>query len=210
MDDGRGSATPASDDERVDVIRLDLDRAIDMFETPVVELGSSHGMFQPGIERCVAEVTSQPIGHAFRLELILPPSEITPGLEERLATTLRRYCDERAQTDDRKRRSMQRSGMRALRIGLPVTLFGLAITALAFHVGDGDDPQTAVVDIIGWVLAWLGLWYPFDKLLFYPSDYVREIRALNALRDATITVVPRTVESGATTAPEGRDGSTAV
>jgi hypothetical protein len=60
------------------------------------------------------------------------------------------------------------------------------------------------------VLAWLGLWYPFDKLLFYPSDYVREIRALNALRDATITVVPRTVESGATTAPEGRDGSTAV
>jgi hypothetical protein len=87
---------------------------------------------------------------------------------------------------------MRRSGVRALRIGLPVTLFGLAVTAFAFHVGDGDDPQTAVVDIIGWVLAWLGLWYPFDKILFYPSDFVRENRALAVLRDARVTVVART------------------
>ncbi len=68
---------------------------------------------------------------------------------------------------------MRRSGVRALRIGLPVTLFGFAITAFAFHVGDGDDPQTAVVDIIGLVLAWLGLWHPFGKVLFYPSDSMR-------------------------------------
>lgn len=81
--------------------------------------------------------------------------------------------------------------MRALRIGLPVTLLGLAITAIAFHTGDSDDPQTAVVDIRGWVLAWLGLWYPFDKLIFYASDYVRENRALEELRDAHITVVAR-------------------
>jgi hypothetical protein len=67
--------------------------------------------------------------------------------------------------------------VRALRVGLPITLLGLAITAIAFHTGDSDDPQTAVVDIIGWVLAWLGLWYPFDKLIFYASDYVRENRA---------------------------------
>ncbi|HKA93205.1 MAG TPA: hypothetical protein VKE97_05330 [Acidimicrobiia bacterium] len=56
--------------------------------------------------------------------------------------------------------------MRALRIGLPVKLTGLAITAVTCHTGDSDDPQTAVVDILGWVLAWVGLWYPFDKLLF--------------------------------------------
>jgi hypothetical protein len=94
-----------------------------------------------------------------------------------------------------KRRSTQRSGIRALRIGLPITLFGLAITALAFHVGDSNDPQTAVVDILGWVLAWLGLWYPFDKLIFYASDYVRENRALDVLRDAQVTVVPRPADA---------------
>jgi hypothetical protein len=82
----------------------------------------------------------------------------------------------------------------ALQPCLPITLLGLAITAIAFHTGDGDDPQTAVVDIIGWVLAWLGLWYPFDKLIFYASDYVRENRALEALREAQITVIPRPAE----------------
>ncbi|HEV8207245.1 MAG TPA: hypothetical protein VGR04_11220, partial [Acidimicrobiia bacterium] len=73
-------------------------------------------------------------------------------------------------------------------------LLGLAITAIAFHTGDSDDPQTAVVDILGWVLAWLGLWYPFDKLIFYAGDYVRENRALETLRDAQITVVPRPID----------------
>jgi hypothetical protein len=107
---------------------------------------------------------------------------------------MRRYCDERSYTNSCHRRSTQRSGVRALRVGLPITLLGLAITAIAFHTGDSDDPQTAVVDILGWVLAWLGLWYPFDKLIFYASDYVRENRAPEALRDAHITVVPRPID----------------
>jgi len=198
---GRDSGAAANDGQRVEVIRLDLDRAIDMFEMPSVELGSRHGTFQPGVDLCVAEVQAHAIGNPVRVEVTLPESEITPDLEERLTTTLRRYCDELAHTDDCKRRSIQRTGIRALRIGLPVTLFGLAITALAYHTGDSNDPQTAVVDIVGWVLAWVGLWYPFDKLLFYPSDAVREMRALQALRDAQITVVARVVEDDTALAP---------
>ena len=210
MTDGRQPGPAASDGQRADVITLDLDRVVDMFERPALEVGSEHGSFQPGIDRCVAEIAGRPIGHAVRLEVTLPAAEITPGLEERLATSMRRYCDERSHTNEYRRRSMQRSGVRALRIGLPVTLFGLAITAFAFHVGDGDDPQTAVVDTVGWVLAWLGLWYPFDKIIFYPSDYVRENRALAALRDAKITIVARAVERNFTGTPDGSEGSSAT
>jgi hypothetical protein len=194
MTDVRRSRAPASGDDRAAVIRLDLARAVDMFERPQVELGSNHGTFQPGIELCIAELESRPTGRPVHLELTLPQSEISEGLEERLAVTMRRYCDERSYVNDCSRRSTQRSGVRALRIGLPVTLLGLTITAIAFHLGDSDDPQTAVVDILGWVLAWLGLWYPFDKLIFYASDFVRENRALEELRDAHITVVARPTE----------------
>ncbi|HMG27016.1 MAG TPA: hypothetical protein VKH36_09405 [Acidimicrobiia bacterium] len=35
------------------------------------------------------------------------------------------------------------------------------------------------------------MWYPLRQDLFYPSDFVREDRALAALREARITVVPR-------------------
>jgi hypothetical protein len=194
MTDVRQSGEDAADADEADVIRLDLDRAADMFERPKVDLGSGHGTFQPGIDLCVAELESRPTGRPVEIELVLPQSEIGDDLEERLAVSMRRYCDERSYTNSCHRRSTQRSGVRALRVGLPITLLGLAITAIAFHTGDSDDPQTAVVDIIGWVLAWLGLWYPFDKLIFYASDYVRENRALETLRDAQITVVPRPVE----------------
>jgi len=194
MTDVRQSGVGERGGDQADVIRLDLARAVDLFETPQVELGSSHGVFQPGIERCIAELESRPTRRPMHLELTLPRSEISDGLEERLAVTMRRFCDERSYVNDCNRRSTQRSGVRALRIGLPVTLLGLAITAIAFHTGDSDDPQTAVIDIIGWVLAWLGLWYPFDKLIFYASDFVRENRALEELRDAHITVVARPSE----------------
>jgi hypothetical protein len=191
MTDVTQSAAGESGRNQAEVIELDLARAVDMFERPQVELGSGHGTFQPGIELCIAELQSRPAGRPVHLELTLPESEISDGLAERLAVTMRRYCDERSYANDCYRRSTQRSGVRALRIGLPVTLLGLAITAIAFHIGDSDDPQTAVIDILGWVLAWLGLWYPFDKLIFYASDFVRENRALEELRDADITIVAR-------------------
>jgi hypothetical protein len=191
MTDVRQSEADSHDTDGEEVIQLDLARAVDMFETPTVELGSRRGTFRPGIDLCIAELVGKPTARPVHVEITLPRSEIRDGLGELLAVTMRRYCDERSYTNTQKRRSTQRSGVRALRIGLPVTLLGLAITALAFHVGDGDDPQTGVVDIIGWVLAWLGLWYPFDKLVFYASDDVRENPALDALRDARVTIIPR-------------------
>lgn len=75
------------------MIRLDLARAVDLFEKPQVELGI-HGTFQPGIERCIAELESRSTGRPVHLELTLPQSEISDGLEERLAVTMRRFCDE--------------------------------------------------------------------------------------------------------------------
>jgi hypothetical protein len=156
--DVRQSGVGESGGYPADVIGLDLARAVDLFEKPQVELGSRHGTFQPGIERCITELQSRPTGRPLRLVLTLPQSEISDGLEERLAVTLRGYCDEWSYVNECSRRSTQRSGLRALRVGLPVTLLGLAITAIVFHTGDSDDPQTAVVDILGWVLAWLGLW----------------------------------------------------
>jgi hypothetical protein len=195
MTDVREPEAAADHTDQSDVITLDLARAVDMFETPAIELGSRYGTFQPGVDLCIAELESRPTGRPVSVEITLPQSEIRDGLEEQLNVTMRRFCDERSYMNTCKRRSTQRSGIRALRIGLPITLFGLAITALAFHVGDSNDPQTAVVDILGWVLAWLGLWYPFDKLIFYASDYVRENRALDVLRDAQVTVVPRPADA---------------
>ena len=47
-----------------------------------------------------------------------------------------------------------------------------------------------MLDSGGWVLVWVGLWFPLDTLVFTPLAYSREIRALERLRSATVTVEP--------------------
>ena len=45
-----------------------------------------------------------------------------------------------------------------------------------------------VLDTTGWVLVWVGIWFPLDTIFFTPLGYGREIRALAHLRDAEISV----------------------
>ncbi len=182
---------PAADAGRR-VLRVELARAVDMFDAPTLELGSTVGGFTPGIDRCVTELESHPDTKAPQLEIALPPAELAADLPEKMTVTLRRYCDERMRENANARSATIRSGWRAFRIGLPVTFVGLTITAGATKIGDIDDALRAVVDILGWVLAWVGLWYPFDKILFYPLDIVRENRALATLSQAEVKIVPLT------------------
>jgi hypothetical protein len=179
---------------------VELARPVDMFETPAVEVGSTVGGFVPGIERCLAELAGHPDRRAVRLEVALPPGQIDAGvagdIADDLAVSVRRFCTERMRLNTCARAATVRTGLRSFGIGLPVTLVGLAITAGATRIGDIDDALRAVIDIIGWVLAWVGLWYPFDKVLFYPLDAMRENRVLALLRDADIRAVPLIDERG--------------
>ena len=55
--------------------------------------------------------------------------------------------------------------------------------------GDYDRNRShQVLYHLGWVLAWLGLWFPLDQFLFYPLEHSREERALALLRDAEVVV----------------------
>jgi hypothetical protein len=49
-----------------------------------------------------------------------------------------------------------------------------------------------VASTTGWVLVWVGFWFPLDTMLFTPLAFGRENRVLKQLRDAEIAVVPQT------------------
>ena len=92
----------------------------------------------------------------------------------------------------RERSALRLDGVTALRIGIPVTIVGLflTVTSSRFEAPD-DDAVKLVLDHLGWVLAWIGLWFPLDTFLFYPHAYARETRVLRLLRDADIVLGPR-------------------
>ena len=173
------------------VITLRLQRLDDMFVLPVVDLFSEYRNFLTGIDFCISTLRGRHSRRPLRLEISLPPDQIEPGQSERISRTLRRYCDHRMAYNSRERRAVRFDGVSAmLRAGLGLALLGLLIMAWATQIDENDEVKRLVADHFGFVLAWLGLWFPLDQFFFYPLFYGRENRVLHLLRDAEVTVAP--------------------
>ncbi len=165
-------------------------RAHDMFELPQTDLFSEYRNFQTGIDYCISELRSRRSWRPVRLEIRLPPEEIDGELKQRLVRTLRRYCDHRISYNARESRAVRVGGVSALRIGVPVTVLGLVLTGVATTIRPQGGVAQLIIDHLGWVLAWIGLWFPLDEFLFSPLGYGRESRVLSLLSDAEVAVLP--------------------
>jgi hypothetical protein len=157
-----------------------------MFESPEITLGSAGVGFGPGVNRVVAELRARPGHGPPRIEVALPPDELDADLDERIGVTLRAYCAERRRLAACERQATMRSGVRSFLLGVPVAAIGLAMSTFAVRLGDVDKALRIAVGTLGLVLTWVGLWYPFDKILFYPYDAMRDEQALRQLQKATV------------------------
>ncbi len=175
------------------VIELRLLHANEMFEAPQTDLFSEYRNFLTGIEFCVSELRGRRDRRPVRLEISLPTAEMDDGLPARMARTLHRYCDHRIRYNGRERRATRLGGFSSLRVGLPIAFVGLVLTVLATRLEADNEITRLVEDHIGWVLAWIGLWFPLDAMLFYPLAYGRENRVLALLRDADLQISPYAV-----------------
>jgi hypothetical protein len=172
------------------VIELRLTRPDDMFEVPQTDVFSEYRNFLTGVEFCLSALRGSLSRRPVRLEIQMPAGEISAGLDDRLARTLRRYCEHRLRYNRWESRALRLGGISALRIGVPVTALGLILTVLATRMRPAGGAANVITDHVGWVLAWIGLWFPIDEFLFYPLSYGRESRGLRLLSDATVTLSP--------------------
>jgi hypothetical protein len=172
------------------VIELRLTDIHDLFEMSATDMFSEFRNFLTGVDYCISELRSRRSNKPVLLDIRLPPDRIEEGIEPRVQATLRRYCVHRMRYNQRERSALRLDGVTALRIGLPVTAIGLLMTVWASHIDDNEALEV-VVDHLGWVLAWIGLWFPLDTMLFYAHPYVRETRVLRLLHDAEIVIRPR-------------------
>lgn len=186
---GADSGVPGKRERHV--IELRLMRAHDMFEMPQTDLFSEYRNFLTGVDFCISELRSRRSGRRpIRLEIRLPPEEIDDDLGERLSRTLRRYCNHRIRYNLREGRAQRFEGISALRVGVPVCALGLVLVAVATAIRPSNGAAQLIVDHLGWVLAWLGLWFPLDQFLFNQLAYGRENRVLALLADAELRIAP--------------------
>jgi hypothetical protein len=169
------------------VIELRLNRVDEMFALAQTDLFSEYRNYLTGVEYCLSLLRSQPVRRPVRLQLALPAAELADdGLAERLRGALRRYCDQRMSYNMRERRAVRLGGVSALWIGVPIVLIGYLL--VIFEDRLVGQTGNIVLDTTGWVLVWVGIWFPLDTVFFTPLGYGRENRALRRLRDAEISV----------------------
>lgn len=147
----------------------------------------------PGVEELLAEILGRPrIARSRRVVLTLPGSAaVEPDLAGRLEAALRRWCAARTVRVERDSRALWRQGLWSLRSGTVLFVVGLVLSTGFL---DPDVPGF-LQDVLGngvfLVIAWIGLWYPLDLLLFARSPAKREMRALDALATMPVEVRPR-------------------
>jgi hypothetical protein len=185
---GKGSRRSSGESAAVQVIQLRLSQASEMFELPQTDLFSEYRNFLTGVDLCLSEMRGQWSFRPVRLEISLPPEEIDAGLTQRIQRTLGRYCDHRIRYNRRESSSQRYGGLSAARIGVPICILGLLLTLLSSHVLPEGSVRDVLAEQFGWVLVWIGLWYPLDQMIFYPLSYNREARVLRVLAQAEIVV----------------------
>ena len=157
-----------------------------MFALAQTDLFSEYRNYLTGVEYCISVLRSQRVPGTVRLQLSLPPAALDDGLGDRLRLALRRYCDQRISYNERERRAVRLGGVRSLWVGVPIVVIGYLLVIfenrLVGHSGN------IVLDTTGWVLVWVGIWFPLDTFFFSPLGYGRENRALKHLRSAEISV----------------------
>ena len=171
---------------RSQVIELRLNRAEEMFALAQTDLFSEYRNYLTGVEYCISVLRSQRVPGTVRLQLALPAAQLDDELDGRLRLALRRYCDQRISYNARERRAVRWGGLRSLWVGVPIVVLGYLLVVFEHSlVGSSGN---IVLDTTGWVLVWVGIWFPLDTIFFSPLAYGREIRALEHLRDAEISV----------------------
>ena len=171
---------------RHQVIELRLKQVEEMFVLAQTDLFSEYRNYLTGVEYCISLLRSQRMGRPVLLRLSLPAAELDDALSGRLSAALHRYCDQRISYNERERRAVRLGGIRSLWVGVPIVVIGYLLVIfenrLVGHSGN------IVLDTTGWVLVWVGIWFPLDTFFFTPLGYGRENRALKHLRGAEISV----------------------
>jgi hypothetical protein len=162
-----------------------------MFVLAPTDLFSEYRNYLTGIEFCISMLRARRIHGRVGLELSLPPAEVKEGVNEKIGGALRRYCTYRITYNERERRATMLGGFSMLWIGIPIAVIGYLLVIYAGALVGPSGNINLIASTTGWVLVWVGFWFPLDTMIFTPLSYGRENRVLKQLRDAEIVVVPR-------------------
>jgi hypothetical protein len=172
-----------------------LDRAEHLFTAPEPQPFDPPSRLVPGIEEIFHELRALRLRRGIRITIEL--SGDAPGSDEcsRMRQAIARYCEHKRAQLDRDRRALEKDGVGALWIGTIILAVGLLLSEAARRSTTPAEVKTFLADGLFLVVAWVGLWYPLDTLIFTRRTVVRECRVTDAVINGEL-VITGTVRPG--------------
>jgi len=184
-------------------IEISVNAPDQLFDAPAINPFSENELEILGMSG-LAYITRQLQAHrralkSARLLVRLPPDQVAPGLDRRLADAVRRYC--RAKIADNAVeihliRSRSSLGLGSLMV---IVAAIIVVTYFLFTGPLAAVPQVVQVATVATIslFAWVSLWDPLEALIFNPIALMRENFTLRRISAMDIVVEPSSLNKGA-------------
>jgi hypothetical protein len=177
-------------------IEIAVSSPIHLFDAPAINPFSENELEILGMSG-LAYITRQLQAHRrdlkhARLLVRMPPDQITPGLDRRLADAVHRYCRAKIEDNEVEIHLIRFRSSLGLGILMVVVAAIVAITYFLFTGPLAGIPQVVQVAIAFTIslFAWVSLWDPLEALIFNPIAMLRENFALRRINKLDIVVEP--------------------
>jgi hypothetical protein len=144
----------------------------------------------PAVEEIRDELSASALSSAASVTIELPEAEATPGIERAIERAIVRYCETGIARAELELNAIRRDGLRTLIFGAVVLAVGLALSEAVLRSAIPKELRDFLGNGLFLVVAWVGLWYPLDTLIYSGRPYRFERKLLGVMREMKITVRP--------------------
>jgi hypothetical protein len=148
-----------------------------------------------GVDALVNQINAGSLRRAARIEILLPPEQITPDLAARTRAALASHLAIREQWARNEVRGTRQIGYQSLKYALVLTVLVILLMAVAYFLELPTWLQLLAYAVFI-VVAWVSLWWAVETILFDWLQSHRLGRVLRVIGDADLSIQPITEPGG--------------
>ena len=171
-----------------DEVVVRLNAPADLFRTADAGMFLETGRLLSGMEELIQELMARRLRPGRRFVIVLPAAQVRPTTRDHVWQAVQRYCRLRLRQAELGLRSQRRELIATMSLGGVLFVTGLG---LSYYFGQATEPATLQVllgDGVFLVIAWVGLWWPLDMLVFARRPLLRERALLSAILTMELVV----------------------
>lgn len=169
-------------------LRVVLSEPDELFEPGRSAVEEGRPATEPGIDRIRSELGAASRREPLRLTIVLPRQHVTPRTESGIRDALRHYCEAGIRHVENDLSAIWRDGWQTLLAGVVILGVGLILSEAVLHSGWPKALRNFFGDGLFLVIAWVGLWYPLDTLIYAGRPFRVERKVLQAIGGAEVAI----------------------